>query len=105
MTAGQAQVPESRSVGAELVGRKQFRREALCLEELAHQPDCRPLVPPALNQHVDKMVVRLAGKRMFFVYTDEAVTIILVAASPHRSAILVLAVTAYPGRRRPALLD
>src|SRR4029450_11922975 len=31
------------------------------------------------------------------VYTDEAVTIILVAASPDRSAILVLAVTAYPG--------
>ena len=34
---------------------------------------------------------------LLFVYTDEAVTIILVAASPDRSAILVLAVTAYPG--------
>src|SRR5881394_3923983 len=34
---------------------------------------------------------------VLFVYTDEAVTIILVAASPDRSAILVLAVTAYPG--------
>ncbi len=33
---------------------------------------------------------------LLFVYTDEAVTIILVAASPDRSAILVLAVTAYP---------
>ena len=28
MTAGQAEVPESSSVGAELIGRQQFRREA-----------------------------------------------------------------------------
>lgn len=33
---------------------------------------------------------------LLFVYTDEAMTMILVAASPERSAILVLAVTAYP---------
>src|ERR1700730_9659573 len=31
MTADQVQVPESRSVGTELVGRQQFRREALFL--------------------------------------------------------------------------
>jgi hypothetical protein len=41
MRAGQAQMPESRSVGAELVGRYQFRREALFLK--AHQLDCRSL--------------------------------------------------------------
>ena len=34
---------------------------------------------------------------LLFVYTDEAVTIILVAASPDGFAILALAVTAYPG--------
>jgi len=34
---------------------------------------------------------------LLFVYTDKAVTIILVAASPDRSAVLVLTVTAYPG--------
>src|SRR5947207_1731163 len=33
---------------------------------------------------------------LLFVYTDEAVTIILVAASPDRSAILVLAVYRLP---------
>jgi hypothetical protein len=32
---------------------------------------------------------------LLFVYTDQAVTIILVAASPDRFAILVLAVTGY----------
>jgi hypothetical protein len=34
MTAGQVEVPESRSVGAELVGREQFRRETLFLSSL-----------------------------------------------------------------------
>jgi hypothetical protein len=34
---------------------------------------------------------------LLFDYTEEAVTIILVAASPDRFAILVLAVTNYPG--------
>src|SRR5260370_3975797 len=61
MKAGQAQVPESRSVGAELVGSEQFRREALFLEELAHQPDCRPLVAPALNQHVENLALVVDG--------------------------------------------
>jgi hypothetical protein len=44
MRAGQAELPESRSVGAELVGRQQFRHEALFPEELAHQPERRALV-------------------------------------------------------------
>src|SRR5207302_10688229 len=49
MTAGQAKVPERRSVRAELVGSQQCRRETLFLEELAHQPECRPFVASALN--------------------------------------------------------
>jgi hypothetical protein len=61
MRAGQAQVPESRSVGAALVGSQQFRRETLFLEELAHQPECRPLVAPALNQHVENLTLVIDG--------------------------------------------
>src|SRR5258707_14928334 len=61
MTAGQAQVPESSAVGAQLVGRQQFRREALFLEELAHQPECSPLVAPALNEHVENLALVIDG--------------------------------------------
>src|SRR3979411_1678016 len=61
MTAGQAQVPESSAVGAQLIGRQQFRRETLFLEELAHQPECRPLVAPALNQHVENLALVIDG--------------------------------------------
>ncbi len=61
MTAGQVQVPKSRSVGAELVGRQQFRRKALFLEELAHQSECSPLVAPALNQHVENLALVIDG--------------------------------------------
>src|SRR6202045_1720990 len=61
MRAGQLEVPEGRAVGAKLVGREQFRREALFLEQLAHQPDCRPLVAPALNQHVENLALVIDG--------------------------------------------
>ena len=61
MRAGQAQVPESSSVGAELIGDEQFRREALFPEELAHQPECRPLVAAALNQHVENLALMIDG--------------------------------------------
>ncbi len=61
MRAGQAQVPESRAVGAEFVGNEQFRREALFLKELAHQPECSPLVAPALNQHVENLALVIDG--------------------------------------------
>ena len=57
MRAGQAQVPESNSVGAELIGDEQFWRETPFPEELAHQPECRPLVAPALNQHVENLAL------------------------------------------------
>src|SRR3954467_9805695 len=61
MRAGQAQVPESSSVGAELIGDEQFRREALFPEELAHQPECPPLVAAALNQHVEGPRLMVGG--------------------------------------------
>src|SRR6202023_3992835 len=61
MRAGQLEVPEGRAVGAELVGRQQFRREALFLEQLAHQPEGRPLVAPALNQHVENLALVIDG--------------------------------------------
>src|SRR3954471_18657629 len=61
MRAGQAQVPESSSVGAELIGDEQFRREALFPEELAHQPECRLLVAAALNQHVENLALMIDG--------------------------------------------
>ena len=41
MRAGEAQLPESRAVGTQLVYDQQLRRETLFLEQLAHQPECR----------------------------------------------------------------
>jgi hypothetical protein len=38
-----------------------FGREALFLKELAHQPDCSPLVAPALNQHVENLALVIDG--------------------------------------------
>ena len=38
MRAGEAQSPESRTVGAQLVGDQQFRRETLFPQQLSHQP-------------------------------------------------------------------
>jgi len=61
MRAGQAQVPESNSVGAELIGDEQFWRETPFPEELAHQPECRPLVAAALNQHVENLALMIDG--------------------------------------------
>src|SRR5258708_10794482 len=61
MRAGQAQVPESSSVRAQPVGRQQFRHEALFPEQLAHQPECSPLVATALNQHVENLALVVDG--------------------------------------------
>jgi hypothetical protein len=49
MRAGEAQLPESRAVGAQLVGDQQLRCEALFLEQLAHYPECRLRILPTLN--------------------------------------------------------
>ena len=61
MRASQAELPESRPVGAELVGNQQFRREALFPEELAHQPQRRAFVAPPLNQHVEDLALMIHG--------------------------------------------
>jgi hypothetical protein len=61
MGAGQTKVPERCSVGGELVGDQQFRREAQFPEELAHQAQRRPLVAPALNQHVEDLALMIDG--------------------------------------------
>jgi hypothetical protein len=55
--AGEAQLPESRAVGAQLVGDQQLRCEALFLEQLAHQPECRLRISPTLNKHVENLAL------------------------------------------------
>jgi hypothetical protein len=40
---------------------QQFRREALLLEQLAHQPQRRPSVAPTLNQHVEDLALVIDG--------------------------------------------
>src|SRR3954467_3988263 len=47
--AGQAQSPECRAVGGQLVRDRQLRREALLPEQLAHQPLGCPFVPARLD--------------------------------------------------------
>ena len=61
MRAGQAQVPESRSVGSELVGCELFRRKSPFAEQLAHEPECHALVAAALNQHVENLALVIDG--------------------------------------------
>ena len=61
MWASQSETPERRGVGAQLVGDQQFRREALLLEQLAHQPQRRPAIAPALDQHVQDLALVIDG--------------------------------------------
>ena len=61
MRASEAQLPESRSVRAQLVGDQQFRCEALFPEQFAHQPECRPRVAPTLNEHVEDLALVING--------------------------------------------
>ena len=61
MRAGEAQLPESRAVGAQLVGDQQLRCEAQFLEQLAHQPECRLRIAPALNEHVENFALMVDG--------------------------------------------
>jgi hypothetical protein len=49
MRTRQPQTPERRGIGAQLIGDQQFRREALFLEQLAHQPQRRSSVASALR--------------------------------------------------------
>src|SRR6516164_6096236 len=61
MRASQSQTPERRGIGAQLVGGQQFGGEALLLEQLAHQPQRRPAVASALNQHVEDLALVVDG--------------------------------------------
>src|SRR5215469_16754510 len=61
MRAGQSQTPERGGVRAQLVGDQQSGREALLLEQLAHQPQRRPTVASALNQHVEDLALVVDG--------------------------------------------
>src|SRR5207248_10949394 len=61
MRTGQAKMPKRGSVRAQLVGRQQFRREAVLPEQLAHQPECRVLVAPALHQHIANLALMIDG--------------------------------------------
>jgi hypothetical protein len=55
--AGEAQLSESRTVGAQLVGDQQLRCEALFLEQLAHQPKRRLGISPTLNEHLEDLAL------------------------------------------------
>jgi hypothetical protein len=59
--ACEVQLPESRAVGAQLVGDEQLRCEALFLEQLAHQPECRMRISPTLNEHVEDLALVVDG--------------------------------------------
>jgi multiple sugar transport system substrate-binding protein len=59
--AAQPQSPERGGVRAQLVGHQQFRCKALLLEKLAHQPQRRPAVAAALNQHVEHLALVIDG--------------------------------------------
>jgi hypothetical protein len=61
MTAGEAQLPESRAVRAQLVGDQQLRCEALFLEYFAHQPECRLRISPTLNEHLEDLAFMVDG--------------------------------------------
>jgi hypothetical protein len=61
MRTRQPQTPERRGIGAQLIGDQQFRREALFLEQLAHQPQRRSSVASALNQHVEDLTLVIDG--------------------------------------------
>src|SRR5437660_11374461 len=57
MVAGKPKMPERSAVGAQLVSRHLFRREALLAKQLAHQLDGCALVPSALNQDLEDLAL------------------------------------------------
>ena len=59
--AGQPQSPERGGERAQLVGHQQFQCKALFLEKLAHRPQRRPAVSPALDQHVEHLAFVIDG--------------------------------------------
>src|SRR5438477_7843656 len=63
--AVEAQLPESRAVGAQLVGNQQLRCEALFLKQLAHKPKCRLRIAPTLNEHVEDFTLVVDGAHRY----------------------------------------
>src|SRR5215467_4990791 len=61
MRTGQPQTPERRGVGAQPVSDQQSRCEPLLLGQLTHQPQRRPGVASALNQHVEDLALVIDG--------------------------------------------
>src|SRR6516162_5551589 len=88
--AAQPQSPERGGVRAQLVGHQQFWCKSLLLEKLAHQPQPRPAVAPALDQHVEHLAFVIDG-------TPE---IHALASDPHHRLVQMPAV-AWP-RATPA---
>jgi hypothetical protein len=46
---------------ARLVGDQRLRCEALFLEQLAHQPECRLRIAPALHEHLEDFALMVDG--------------------------------------------
>src|SRR3954463_3433495 len=61
MRTRQAKMPKRAAVRAQLVGRQQFRREAVLPEQLSHQPECRVLVAAALHQQIENRALVIDG--------------------------------------------
>src|SRR5882672_2244243 len=61
MMAGQMEIVEGGTVGAQLVGDYQPGCEALLPEQLAHEPQGGALIAPALNQHVEDLALMIDG--------------------------------------------
>jgi hypothetical protein len=61
MATGQSQTSERAGGGAQLVGDENFRHESLLLEQLAHQPQRRPSVASALDEHIEDLALVIDG--------------------------------------------
>jgi hypothetical protein len=61
VTAGEAQLPERRAVGAQLIGDQQLRCKALFLEQFAPQPERRVRIAPTLREHVEDLALVVDG--------------------------------------------
>jgi hypothetical protein len=58
---GEAQLPESPAVGAQLVGDQHLPCEALFPEQLAPQAESRPHIAPRLNEHLEDLALVVDG--------------------------------------------
>jgi hypothetical protein len=72
MRTGQAKLPKSGSVGAQLVGRQQFRCEALFPEQLAHQPECPRACRGGAEPHVENLALVIDGSPQVHPHAGDA---------------------------------